>query len=429
MKTFAIHTLGCKVNSYESEAYIDHCLKLGYKQVDFKEKSDLYLINTCAVTNTASSKSRQKINQAIHQNKDAYIAVIGCYSQAVANDLESIDGVCAIVGSDHKNEFLEHLDELIEKHQKVNYVHDLTKPVEFEDLNIEKFTHHTRAFLKVQDGCNQFCSYCIIPFTRGRERSLEVNRVLELSRKLVNNGHREIVLAGIHTGRYGRDINTNLTSLLKEMLTIDGLERIRISSIEMNEISDEFIELMKNESRIAHHLHIPIQSGSDAVLKRMNRPYTISEYKERIEFIRKQIPDISISTDIIAGFPLETNEEHDETIKNVKDLKFSFMHVFPYSKRDKTVASKMGQVHGTIKKERAHQLNELSNQFKKDYYTSWINKKCHVIVERCENGNCSGYSSEYIPVIFKGNNSMIGNIVQVKINKVNDSMCIGSLED
>ncbi len=425
MKTFAIHTLGCKVNSYESEAYINRCLELGYTQVDFKEKADIYLINTCAVTNTASSKSRQKINQAVHQNENAYIAVIGCYSQSVSE----IENVHAIVGSDHKDEFLNNLDKLVENHEKVNYVHDLKEPVKFEDLNIEKFSTHTRAFLKVQDGCNQFCSYCIIPYTRGRERSLSVERILELSRKFVENGHHEIVLAGIHTGRYGRDLNTNLTDLLKKMLEIDGLDRIRISSIEMNEITDELIELMKNNERIAHHLHIPIQTGCDEILKKMNRPYKIDEFKEKVDYIRKQIPDVSISTDIIAGFPTESDENHEETLKNVKDINFSFMHVFPYSKRDKTIASKMSQVHGTIKKNRAHQLNECSSQFKVNYYETWKNKICKVLVEKYEKGTCVGYSSEYIPVSFEGKPEMVGKCIPVRIDSVNETMCIGSLEE
>lgn len=428
MKTFAIHTLGCKVNSYESEAYIDRCIKLGYKQVDFKEKSDIYLINTCAVTNTAASKSRQKINQAISQNPNAYIAVIGCYSQAQVNALDKIEGVNAIVGSDHKEDFLNQLDELVNAHQKINYVHDLKEKVEFEDLHIERFSTHTRAFLKIQDGCNQFCSYCIIPYTRGRERSLEVNRVIELAKKFVSNGHKEIVLSGIHTGRYGRDLNTNLTALLKELLKVEGLERIRISSIEMNEITDELIELMVNDKRIARHLHIPVQSCSNSVLKRMNRPYTIEEFKERVSYIRSLLPNISISTDIIAGFADESDSEHEETIANVKEIGFSFMHVFPFSKRDGTVASKMSQIHGTIRKNRAHELNEMSKVNKDEYYKTWIGKTCDVLVEKCIDKKCYGHSSEYIEVVFEADASYVGYNVPVKINEVNDSYCLGSLE-
>ncbi|MGN1344302.1 MAG: tRNA (N(6)-L-threonylcarbamoyladenosine(37)-C(2))-methylthiotransferase MtaB [Traorella sp.] len=428
MKTFAIHTLGCKVNSYESEAYISYLLKLGYQQVSFKEKADLYLINTCAVTNTASSKSRQKIHQAIAQNKDAYIAVIGCYSQAQSESIAEIPGVCAVVGSDHKNEFLDHLDEYVNAHSKVNLVHDLKDPVDFEELNIEKFSHHTRAFLKIQDGCNQFCSYCIIPYTRGRERSLPEKRVIELSNQLVNNGHSEIVLAGIHTGRYGNQLQTNLTTLLKKMLEIKQLKRIRISSIEMNEISDELIDLMKNEKRIAHHLHIPIQSACDSVLKRMHRPYSVDDFKNKVKWIRSQIEDISISTDIIAGFPEESDFEHQQTIKNLNDIQFSFMHVFPYSKRDNTLASKMEQVHGTIKKSRTKELSELSEKYRKEYYQSFVSKKCEVIVERYENGVCMGHSSEYVPVKFMGNKEFVGKCILVKINDVCDSYCFGSLE-
>ena len=428
MKTFAIHTLGCKVNSYESEAYIDRCLKLGYKQVDFKEKSDIYLINTCAVTNTAASKSRQKINQAISQNPHAFIAVIGCYSQAQANSVEKMEGVNAIVGSDHKEDFLNKLDDLVNEHQRINYVHDLKEKVDFEDLHIERFSTHTRAFLKIQDGCNQFCSYCIIPYTRGRERSLEVNRVIELANKFVSNGHKEIVLSGIHTGRYGRDLNTNLTTLLKELLKVDGLERIRISSIEMNEITDELIELMVQDKRIARHLHIPVQSCSNGVLKRMNRPYTIEEFKERVSYIRSVLPNISISTDIIAGFADESDAEHEETISNVNEIGFSFMHVFPYSKRDGTVASKMSQIHGTIRKNRAHQLNEISKLNKIDYYKTWIGKSCDVLVEQWLNGKCHGHSSEYIEVVFDGDVSLVGQNVSVIIKEVSDSICVGSLE-
>ncbi len=427
MKTFAIHTLGCKVNSYESEAYIERCLELGYKQVDFKEKSDIYLINPCPFTNTAASKSRQKIHQALLLNPQAYIAVIGCYSQSASSQLEKM-GVSAIVGSDFKKTFLENLDQLVENHQHVNYVHDLNSKLEFEDLNIQRFLRHTRAFLKIQDGCNQFCSYCIIPYTRGRERSLKSERVIELAKRFVENHHYEIVLSGIHTGRYGNDINTSLSELLQQLLLIEDLERIRISSIEINEITDELIDLMKTSPKIAHHFHIPVQSCSNGVLSRMNRPYSIETFINRIEYIREMIPDISISTDIIAGFPDESEKEFEETLQNLDKIHFSFMHVFPYSKRDKTVASKMNQVHGTIKKQRAHILNELSDKYKKEYYEHFVGKTCTVLVETFKDGFCFGHSSEYIPVSFEGNASMIGKCIHVKIEKLNSLGCLGSLE-
>ena len=428
MKTFAIHTLGCKVNSYESEAYIEKCLQLGYKQVDFKDKSDIYLINTCAVTNTAASKSRQKIHQAITQNPHAFIAVIGCYSQAEAANIEKMEGVNAVVGSDQKQTFLDSLDTLVEKHQKINYVHELNTIPQFEDLHIERFVRHTRAYLKIQDGCNQFCSYCIIPYTRGRERSLEEDKAIEIAKKLVSNGHHEIVLSGIHTGRYGRGIHSDLPSLLNKLLEIQGLDRIRISSIEMNEVSDALLDLMEKHPQIARHLHIPVQACSDSVLKRMNRPYDIRQFMKRIEEIREKLPHISISTDIIAGFADESEEEFEETLKNAKMCRFSFMHVFPYSKRDQTVASKMKQIHGTIRKQRAHELCELSDVMKREYSNSWISKSCEVLVETCKGENCMGHSSEYLPVMFKGDASLVGHIVRVVIHEVNDSGCLGSLE-
>lgn len=430
MTTFAISSLGCKVNSYESEAYIQKCLELGYEQVDFKEIADIYLINTCAVTNTAASKSRQKIHAAVKLNPSAFVAVVGCYSQSASSEIEKIEGVNVVVGADQKQTFLNELKDLVEEHGKKNYVHELKDDLSFEDLPIQHFSRHTRAFLKIQDGCNQFCAYCIIPYARGRERSLDMDHVIQTAKTFVANHHYEIVLSGIHTGRYGRDLGCNLTTLLKRMLAeVEGLKRIRISSIEMNEVSDELIELMKNDSRIAAHLHIPIQSASDAVLRGMKRPYNMKQFMARIEEIRSVLDDVSISTDIIAGFPEESDADFEETMQNLEKIRFSFMHVFPFSKRDGTVAAKMKEVHGSIKKERAHQLNEMSNRLKMNYYQSWIGKTCQVMVETCKHGECIGYSSEYIPVAFEGNPSLIGNIVNVTIEEVNEMLCKGHLEE
>lgn len=430
MTTFAISTLGCKVNSYESEAYIAKCLELGYTQVDFKEKADLYLINTCAVTNTASSKSRQKIHAAIKNNPDAFIAVIGCYVQTSSAEVAAMNGVDVVVGSDQKDVFLNQLETLMKNKTAKNYVHQLEKS-QFESLPVEHFSAHTRAFLKIQDGCNQFCTYCVIPYARGRERSMPMDEVIQTAQKLVQHGHSEIVLAGIHTGRYGHDRQTNLYELLKRMLNeVAGLERIRLSSIEMNELSEDFISLMEKEKRIARHLHIPIQSGSDAILKAMHRPYTIQEYRDKIHEIRTRIPGISISTDIMVGFPNESEENHQETLANLEKIHFSFMHVFPYSKRAGTLAATMkNQIHGTIKKQRAAELNALSVQYKENYYQSKLNTVVEVMVETYKNGECHGYSSEYIPVAFKGSEQLIGSCVPVKITQVAQEICRGERSD
>lgn len=427
MTTFAISTLGCKVNSYESEAYIAKCLELGYQQVDFKDRADLYLINTCAVTNTASSKSRQKIHAAVKNNPKAFVAVIGCYAQTANEEVKQIEGVDIIVGSDSKDEFLAQLPQLLEKKQRKNYVHRLDQPIPFETLPLDHFSTHTRAFLKVQDGCNQFCTYCIIPYARGRERSMPLDEAVALAQKLVDHGHREIVLAGIHTGRYGQDIQTNLCTLLKRMLQeVSGLQRIRLSSIEMNELSEEFIQLMEKEKRIAAHLHIPIQSGSDAILKAMHRPYTIQEYIDKIFEIRKRIPQISISTDIMTGFPNESEENHQETLQNLEKIQFTFMHVFPYSKREGTAAATMkNQVHGAIKKQRAHELNALNEKYRLNYYQSKIGQVLEVLVEKQVNGECYGYSSEYIPVRFYMGEKASCEVVKVKILEASSSECIG----
>lgn len=429
MTTFAISTLGCKVNMYESMAYLEKLKSLGYQEVDFKEKADIYLINTCAVTNTAASKSRQKIHAAHTLNPDATIAVIGCYSQIQSEAVMAMDGVSIVVGSSHKKLFLEEFQMLYENKLSKNYVTDNTHKSEFEGLEIQQFEKHTRAFLKVEDGCNQFCSYCVIPYARGRERSEHPDKVIEIARNFVSNGHYEIVLSGIHTGRYGKEHGLTLTDLIKRMLNeVDGLLRIRLSSIEMNEITDDFIELMKSDSRIARHLHIPIQSGNDHVLKQMNRPYTIHEFIERIEKIRAEIPGISISTDIIAGFPEETDEDHLESLDNCKKINFSFMHVFPYSKRDGTVAAKMKQIHGTTKKQRTKDLLELSEEFKLAYHHQFIGKNVSVLVEKCSDGRCFGHSSEYIPVDFKGSELFIGKCVTINIKECTSTMCHGELE-
>lgn len=429
MTTFAISTLGCKVNTYESMAYLERLKSLGYQEVDFKEKADIYLINTCAVTNTAASKSRQKIHAAHTLNPDAYIAVIGCYSQIQSESVMQIEGVRVVVGSAHKRLFLEELPHLYEHKLKKNYVTDNQALSEFEGLEIKQFEKHTRAYLKVEDGCNQFCSYCVIPYARGRERSEHPDRVIQIAKQFVQNGHYEIVLSGIHTGRYGKEHGLTLADLIKRMLDeVEGLERIRLSSIEMNEISDEFLELMKRDSRIARHLHIPIQSGSDHVLKLMNRPYNTEDFIKRIQYIREQIPGISISTDIIAGFPEETDEDHLITLENAKKIEFSFMHVFPYSKRDGTKAAHMKQIHGTIRKQRTNDLLALSEKQKQAYHEKFIGKIVEVLVEKYQNGSCFGHSSEYIPVHFKGSELLIGKCVRIKLSKCLSDQCFGELE-
>lgn len=427
MTTFAIATLGCKVNTYESQGYESALLEKGYEQVSFKEKADVYIINTCAVTNTAGSKSRQKIHAAIALNPEALIAVVGCYAQTASEQLEQDANIDILLGSDGKSRLADMIEEGLRKKRPQKLIHDVRKVNVFEALPIHRFEHQTRAFLKIQDGCNQFCSYCIIPFARGAERSLPEDEVLAIARSLSESGHREIVLSGIHTGRYGNGINSSLCQLMKRMVKeIPKLQRIRISSIEMNEITDELLEFIKGEEKIARHLHIPVQSANTTVLKNMNRPYTIAWFMERVDYIRSLIPDISISSDVITGFPQESEEQFQDTLDNITRMRLSFLHVFPYSRRDHTAAAQMsGHLENKIKKERASRLANLSKQLYTAYKQNFIGKEVSVIFEKEKDGKLIGHSSEYLEVAAAAPLAWLHTMHTVRITALDGDLLVG----
>lgn len=431
MRRFAITTLGCKVNTYESEGYIQSLLEKGYEEVPFKEKADVYIINTCAVTNMAASKSRQKIHQAYAKNPQAIIAVVGCYVQSNSDDLEMNEHVDILIGSDGKKRLADMIETAFLKKTLQKNITNVRESCVFEALPISRFHHQTRAFLKVQDGCNQFCSYCIIPYTRGKERSLPLKEAVEIAKHFVLNGHKEIVLSGIHTGRYGNDLQTSLYDLLKAMLKeIAQLDRIRISSIELNELSDELLQLIQSEPRIAKHLHIPIQSGSDAVLQKMGRPYDVQTLKQRIAAIKQMIPGISISTDVIVGFPQESESEFEETCKTIQDMQLSFLHVFPYSKRDHTKAAQMsGHLSNQIKKERAAKLATLSKNLYNEYKLSFIGKEVQIIFEKEEDEYLFGHTSEYLPVYVKGPSRFLHTMCNAVITSFENDRLIAILKE
>lgn len=431
MTTFAIATLGCKVNTYESQGYESALLDKGYQEVSFKDKADVYIINTCAVTNTAGSKSRQKIHQAKALNKDALIVVVGCYAQIAKEQLLEMEHVDILIGSAGKKELVNRIEDALHGVKKVNVLEDVRALKVFEALPVHHFEHQTRAFLKIQDGCNQFCSYCIIPFARGAERSLPEDEVVSLAKSLCANGHKEIVLSGIHTGRYGRDLNTTLTHIMKRLCNeVPRLERIRISSIEMNEITDELLEFMQQEPRIARHLHIPIQSANNTVLKNMNRPYDVEWFKERVNYIRSLMPEISISSDVIVGFPQESEEEFENTVKNIKDMKLSFLHIFPYSKRDHTKAAKMsGHLSNAVKKDRAAKLAECSKELYAEYKKSFINKEVSVLFEKEVDGMLFGHTSEYLEIYCMASQKSLHQMKNVKIvSYENDKLIAQEIE-
>ena len=427
MTTFAIATLGCKVNTYESQGYESALVDKGYEQVSFKEKADVYIINTCAVTNTAGSKSRQKIHAAIALNPEALIAVVGCYAQTASEQLEQDANIDILLGSDGKSRLADMIEEGLRKKRPQKLIHDVRKVNVFEALPIHRFEHQTRAFLKIQDGCNQFCSYCIIPFARGAERSLPEDEVLAIARSLSESGHREIVLSGIHTGRYGNGINSSLCQLMKRMVKeIPKLQRIRISSIEMNEITDELLEFIKGEEKIARHLHVPVQSANTTVLKNMNRPYTIAWFMERVDYIRSLIPDISISSDVITGFPQESEEQFQDTLDNIARMRLSFLHVFPYSRRDHTAAAQMsGHLENKIKKERASRLANLSKQLYTAYKQNFIGKEVSVIFEKEKDGKLIGHSSEYLEVAAAAPLAWLHTMHTVRITALDGDLLVG----
>lgn len=426
MNTFAIATLGCKVNTYESESYVQGLTALDFHEVDFKESADVYIINTCAVTNTAASKSRQKINQAKRNNPNAVICVVGCFIQTSHKPEEL--GADILIGSSQKAKLPEMIKEVLDGKEVNSLVEDIQHFTQFETLAVDQFQHKTRAFLKIQDGCNQYCSYCIIPFARGRERSMPLTEVIENAKKLVEHGHREIVLTGIHTGRYGHDLGIELIDLLKELVKIDQLERIRISSIEVTELTDELIDFIADNKKIARHLHIPIQSGSDEMLKAMNRPYSIALFEEKVKEIRSKIPNISISSDIIMGFPQESEEQFKETMDTVEKVQFSFLHVFPFSKRDGTRAEKLsGHLSNQIKKERCSAVSFLSKKHYNIYIHSFIGQTVEVLFEYEKDGYYYGHTSEYVLTKVKSKKDITNQVYSVVIDKVEEGSLVGSL--
>ena len=414
-----ICSLGCKVNIYESELVTNILKNNNYTVVDFEDKADIYIINTCSVTNESDKKSRKMINRA--NNPAAIIIVMGCYSQVNAEDID----VDIVLGNKDKSKIVEIIEEYIKTKQKKKIIYDLTK-VEFEKMEITNFDSHTRAFVKIQDGCNAFCSYCIIPYVRGRVRSKDPEDVIKEVTTLVEKGYKEIVLTGIHTGRYGTDINTNLEELLNKLVNIPNIYRIRLSSIEINEITPGIKELLKENKVMAKHLHIPLQSGSNKILKLMNRRYNKEEFLSMVDNLR-DIPDISLTTDLIVGFPNEGEEEFNETIDTLKKIGFTKIHTFPYSKRKGTPAAIMdNQVFPEEKKKRVHRILDLSNKYEHNFYESKIGKIYDGVVEIHSNGTTIVHTSNFIPVII---NDIVeeGTIVDVKIEKVEDLKVYGRI--
>jgi MiaB-like protein len=424
LKKVAFHTLGCKVNIYETEAMQELMQKAGYSIVDFDDKADIYVVNTCSVTNMADRKSRQMLHKAKKDNPDAVIVAVGCYVQAAAKSIKQDEKIDIIIGNNMKNKIADIINDYYE-HQDPNtvdisgdFVLDISKIKEYEEFRVLKHKEHTRAFIKIQDGCNQFCSYCIIPYTRGRVRSRSIEEIEKEVRDLVNAGYKEVILTGIHISSYGLDFEEKiqLIELVEKVAKVAGVERLRISSLEPRIITEEFVERLAKLDNFCPHFHLSLQSGSDNTLKAMSRRYDASEFKEGVRLIRKYFDMPALTTDIIAGFPGETEDDFTESLEYIRDIGFFELHVFPYSKREGTKAASMKEtLSNKDKTRRVNLLLSMQEPIRRKFLEEKIGKEVEVLIEsEFEHENkryVLGHSKEYIkvalPYIEKARNMII----------------------
>lgn len=420
MRKFNIETLGCKVNQYESEALEKLFEESGFERVGKDEKADVYVINTCTVTGQAAAKSRQQINRAKRENPEAQIAVVGCYSQVSPEDIKEL-GVDVIIGTKERSRVLELLEESKRLGTTISIVDNIKRNQEFDELEFNTDRDMTRAYLKIQEGCNMFCSYCIIPYARGPISSRDMDNIIEETKTLADKGYKEVVLTGIHVESYGKDKGKDyfrLIDLVEKIAEIEGIYRIRLSSVEPRIITDDFLERYKATGKGCDHFHLSLQSGSDTILEAMNRKYTTAEYKEKVDLIRQYLPEAGITTDIIVGFPGETKELFNETMKFVEGIAFSKIHVFPFSGRKGTPAYEFdGQVEGPIKKQRAHELADKEEKIAINFLDSFIGKELEVLFEADSSREVTteGYSTNYLRVSVPRDDELINQIRRVKI--------------
>ena len=427
--TFNIITLGCKVNQYESEAVEELFLKKGYsKQVN---NADIYVINTCTVTNMSDRKSRQMISRARRDNPDAVVAVMGCYSQVKPEEVAAIEGVDIVLGSRNKENVVELCQDILENKNVSDKIIAPSETKSFEELQISNQSEMTRAYIKVQDGCNMYCSYCLIPYARGNIVSRSIDSIVDESKRLADNGFKEIVLTGIHVSSFGKDFDdvSSLIDVIEAVAKVDGIERIRLSSMEPRHINRDFLERMKATGKACDHFHLSLQSGSDDILKAMNRKYDTAIFKEKLDLIREVFPNAGLTTDIIVGFPGETDKNHKETMDFVEDIKFAKTHLFKFSPREGTRAAKMGdQINGNIKKDRLHELEEIEEKNRIEFLEKQLGRVLSVLIESKSDfeGYSGGYSTNYLKVNVK--DSIPANtIAKVKITGIKNGELIGEL--
>lgn len=436
MRRIAFYTLGCKVNQADTASMEAIFKSAGYKVVGFNEDADVYLVNTCVVTNTGQRKSRQIINRAVRHNPMALTVVTGCYPQTAPDEVRAIDGVDVIIGNQERARIVELVEQALtnKRDDILDNVQKMTVDTRFEELGVGTETNKTRAFLKIQEGCNQYCTYCIIPFARGPLRSRSLESIKEEITKLVAAGYKEVVLIGIHLGCYGKElakdgVKLSLYDAVEAALSVPGVERLRLGSLESVEVETRLMELMAKEPRLCHHLHLPLQSGCDKVLKAMHRPYDTARFAELLKEIRSYVPDVAITTDIIVGFPGETEEDFEETLAFARSCGFAKMHIFPYSKRKGTPAEKMpNQVEEQVKQERAARLSELDKEMQHEAMTYWIGKDVTVQFEQpVDDNHVEGLCGAYMRVVVEGGQELCDQIRTVHIVGVEDDYLVGKL--
>ena len=418
--TVALVTLGCKVNQSETQSISEAFERDGFSVVSSRERADIYVINTCSVTSMSESKGRQLISRLHRQNPDAIIAVTGCYAQRDPDAVAALDGVSLVIGANHKSSIVPMCRKYIENREKACAVTKAATHTEYEDMPLSRHEGHTRAYMKIQDGCRSFCSYCIIPYLRGPLRSRSKQSIIDEAKRLAQNGFCEIVLGGIHLTSYGVDNGEELADVIAELDRIEGIKRIRLGSLEPMGITEEFLQKVSSCSKLCDHFHLSLQSGCDSVLAAMNRKYTTKEYLDVCNVIREKYPHCAISTDIIVGFPSESEQDFEQTCEFVKRVKFAFVHVFPYSKREGTAAAKMpDQVPSEVKKQRAAKLSAICAELKSAYISSFLGQEVEVLCERSAKGITRGLTKNHLEVRVKGELEA-GSIIRVKTENIVD---------
>lgn len=430
-KKVAFFTLGCKTNQYETNGMIQKFIEAGYEICELKDCPDIYIVNTCTVTNISDRKSRQALRKVKQQNPNAIVVAVGCYAQVAKDDLEKMEEIDIVLGNKEKKEIVKYIEQFLnKKNTKIVDIADISKQKDFDEYGFVTYSERTRTTIKIQDGCNNFCTYCLIPYARGRIRSRKKDNILEETKKVANSGIKEIVLTGIHIASYGKDFDDNyfLIDLLEDLNKIEGIERIRLGSLEPTIIDEEFVQRLKKLNKVCKHFHLSLQSGCDETLKRMNRKYTTKEFEKVTKLLRENFENANLTTDIIVGFPGETDEEFEKTYTFLKNINFYKMHIFKYSKRTGTPAATMlNQIDGNIQEKRSNKLLELSMENQIRYNLSYVGKTVDVLFEEKNEDFWIGHTDNYMIVKVKTDENLENKIKSVQITDTNNEELIGEI--